>query len=683
MARAGVLALVALLCTLCLLRSSAVRVWRSSGSAEESANRDKVLGSMHKPVCEEMNLTDSLEPDELALYEELTLNATFAFSEEEVDAAHAEAGINEATCQQEPVAFYFLGPSAVGKTTVTNAMWEKYGIPARQVNGSEATQKYPDAVILDGDIWRDHHAGYSALASFGLKHGCIFKGAWDGVSEHSKKQKRTLNDLASSKTCRKNLLIPETCSTLSRCTSQVAMLKIAGYIVNVVSIYAPKVDVTERGMDRADKEGKYFTSTFDTPVAAFVPVMSMATGSCQFVNNAVSPWKISGPFACANQNEYNPFNAMPVLLDGLTDVLNVSGMTGEELQAAQETSNISDASFVAKSICTHAASLCPEGHAPTLRSLTVNSVGGAEMFFGNVTGGTSSKEIIVKSLREYEEDFWRTHFEALGAGSGHIVPYKAVWSDFGIVWSVQPNCLLPGGEVYDIKGVPSLRYFRKTGNGRDPNWVADFSMSREPQASVGISQGVYTEQIPKLAADIDALSKANAIDYSALVGIYDTSRAAGPQGRSAAGKAAWPIYSFGKEKVKAMVFGGLIDYLENTTKLRPDRGELGDFMGGALHKSPGVYGCRLFFFVATQMLAPCHWPSEAECSSSGTLGGACIKPTACVTDFKEVLEEVFRPHEATVNPRNFEVTACEHWDETGSSLEEASAKLLAHVKRKL
>ncbi len=41
----------------------------------------------------------------------------------------------------------------------------------------------PDAVLLDGDIWRSVHGGYNRLVKFGADHGCIFKAAWGGQKQ--------------------------------------------------------------------------------------------------------------------------------------------------------------------------------------------------------------------------------------------------------------------------------------------------------------------------------------------------------------------------------------------------------------------------------------------------------------------------------------------------------------------
>merc|ERR1719210_1214297 len=91
-----------------------------------------------------------------------------------------------------------------------------------------------DQVALDGDIWRDNHAGFQALINLGTKNGCIFKHAWTGVSPYSKRNKKWLQAKATPAGCRRNLMIPETCNTFSRCQKQIKELKKMGYLVHVV-----------------------------------------------------------------------------------------------------------------------------------------------------------------------------------------------------------------------------------------------------------------------------------------------------------------------------------------------------------------------------------------------------------------------------------------------------------------
>jgi len=109
--------------------------------------------------------------------------------------------------------------------------------------------------------------------------------AADGLKTFTKPQKKKLFEDAIDKIC--NIIIPETCSSVDRCAEMILKLKATGYKVHVFAVIAEKSKVFERGLSRQDKTGRFYnTQTFNKCVTAVLPIMALASGTCQLIDNS-------------------------------------------------------------------------------------------------------------------------------------------------------------------------------------------------------------------------------------------------------------------------------------------------------------------------------------------------------------------------------------------------------------
>lgn len=655
----------------------------------------------HLPFCEDLRLEAAL-PETTRL---LRAAAT-PFTEEEVRAARREAHADTAPCQDHPVAVYVIGPSSVGKSTASETRLQDMGLDEKE------------AVVVDGDIWRSHHSGFNKLVDFGKKYNCVFKGAWDGVIKYSKAEKKKLFEFAADPECRRNMIVPETCSTWERCKIQFDRLKSQNYKIHVLSIIAPREDVLARGLARADKTGKHYSGAYVKPVAAMVPVMSLANGQCEVVDNTKLPSTTLMKHDCPNSREFDPFGMEAWLHEAKVKVFHISGLTPEEFHGAEKVQFVDGGSLLAESFCAdmltyswedegphpqyeeileQLTALCSERKNQKIKEGTVevrfdamnpDTKGGSDLYTLSPTGPLKYR-VMVKSLHEWEHDFWRRNFGRERRGElwerdrSYIVPFGHVWQAYGKTWGLEANALHGNSDsdydvepiLYDIKGVPVLRYFKYDGMRRDPNWIADYSSKDATEANLGIPYERWSHMLTSLALDLTRLIQIGSIDYSLLVGIFDRPSVHGR--RTAMGKATWWARDYSHKKTLEIVAGGIVDYLENATEFREGR-VVGTDINRALVKSPGVYACRMLFFVATAMLAPCRWPIDEDFPDKGE----------CIFDFAPALQKYFAGSdefvlEEFVSEYTFLPKGCEHFDANGKSLEAAAAGLVAHADENL
>jgi len=258
-----------------------------------------------------------------------------------------------------------------------------------------------------------------------------------------------------------------------------------------------------------------------------------------------------------------------------------------------------------------------------------------------------------------------------------------VWQAYGKTWGLEANAIEGNSDsvhdvesiLYDIKGVPVLRYFKYSGMRRDPNWIADYSSKDATQANLGIPHERWSHLLTSLAGDLTRLIQIGSLDYSLLVGIFDRPSVHGR--RTAMGKATWWARDYTNGKTLEMVAGGIVDYLENATSYRDGRHvPVNDDINRALVKSPGVYACRLLFFVATQMLAPCRWPQDE--------GGAYPDKGDCLFDFAPAIEEYFGGSgegvlDEFVAEYSFMPQGCINFDTNGKSIAAAVEGLVKYA----
>jgi len=281
------------------------------------------------PMCEDKELSEA-DKTEMA---ELKKKVPVPFTEEELKIGFAELGYkkdDKAACQEHPQAFWIMGASASGKSTVTRALHDFADCDA-------CTHLAGSVVVIDGDVLREHHASYQQLIQFGRKHDCIVKDAWPLLRDHLKAGKAELLAGATDPNCKRHMEVPETCTSWERCAKDMEKLKKEGYTINVIAVYGPREGITERGVKRAQNSGKaYSTKKFPMAIAAFVPIMAHGNGECFLVNNTVLPPNVSVHHKCPNQAEYDP-DKLPEYLEAVeTEAIGGSHIELEEYRAAQK-----------------------------------------------------------------------------------------------------------------------------------------------------------------------------------------------------------------------------------------------------------------------------------------------------------------------------------------------------------
>lgn len=303
--------------------------------------------------------------------------------------------------------------------------------------------------------------------------------------------------------------------------------------------------------------------------------------------------------------------------------------------------------------------------AKPLVPLDAGTKGGCELF------KTDDNSMIVKRMHDHEALTLdaMTFFQLYDSSDRSLlVPFYAFFELFGLHWGIMPNILLLEKEsaLYDLKGVTNPRYFKETPPFRDPNWIADFrhlSESGEECINAGVPVEAYLETIEGLAEDVDKLAGFGAVDYSLLTATYDESAV---DHRSALGKRVWPMYDFKARSAKAVLLGGVIDYLEYVWTQRRARPE-SDFTR-SFYLDAKAYSCRFFFFVATQMLAPCRDVEHGR---------------GCVESFGPVLSDIFQGVTDGPVVDNFLVSGCRDFPKHHTSVRSVVPKIAAFVRESL
>jgi len=187
------------------------------------------------------------------------------FSEEEVEQIYARCGRTMApklSPPERPAVLFVLGPSAVGKSYITDAS-------ASQLFGNAH-----NAVILDGEFFREWHAGWCEVVLHGMKQHILHQDAWS-IFKDVKVPRRTPdgNEDATGKQVgistalkqriligavrdRQNLIVPSCANQPERLEQEMATLQQAGYDMHAVCLWAPRSETRQRGEPRSVREGK-------------------------------------------------------------------------------------------------------------------------------------------------------------------------------------------------------------------------------------------------------------------------------------------------------------------------------------------------------------------------------------------------------------------------------------------
>ena len=107
------------------------------------------------------------------------------FTEEETEHIMAHCNRDMAPACETPAALFVLGPSAVGKSYITEAT-------ATQLFGSG------NAVVVDGEVFRTWHRGWCEVVLNGMKRHVLHQDAW-GLFKNVKTQPGELDDSSKGK----------------------------------------------------------------------------------------------------------------------------------------------------------------------------------------------------------------------------------------------------------------------------------------------------------------------------------------------------------------------------------------------------------------------------------------------------------------------------------------------------
>lgn len=194
-----------------------------------------------------------------------------AFLDSEREDAWLGANFYAASSGHErPIALWIIGPSAVGKTTLSKTVCTEFDIGVRK-DGP------PDAVMIDGEFFRDAHGMYKEWA-----HSSEWASAYPAMKPMINQEKHGMLIEASKQ--QKHLIIPHTCLQVEVCIEEMRELIRRGYINHVLAVTAAREEVAHRGRERELKTGKrYASSEYSRSIAAFEPMILGANGRYELV----------------------------------------------------------------------------------------------------------------------------------------------------------------------------------------------------------------------------------------------------------------------------------------------------------------------------------------------------------------------------------------------------------------
>eukprot|EP00419_Tripos_fusus_P051446 CAMPEP_0172815138 /NCGR_PEP_ID=MMETSP1075-20121228/11602_1 /TAXON_ID=2916 /ORGANISM="Ceratium fusus, Strain PA161109" /LENGTH=568 /DNA_ID=CAMNT_0013654969 /DNA_START=25 /DNA_END=1728 /DNA_ORIENTATION=- len=228
-----------------------------------------------------MNAThdDHLKPSSQTLQAEVVAPTEFVprpLTEFERQAAWRQANFYCATPRRErPVALWILGPSSVGKSTLTAKLAGDLGIPpaaveAQAEGGDQRCQL--DAVLVDGEFMREAHGLWQRWVKTP-----DWRSAYPALKSLINKEKDAMCTEAALQ--RKHLVIPQTMLNLEKGLTEIEELTWSGYTNNVLAIVAPLEDCQRRGRRREVATGKrYEPREFEQSISAIVPMTERCNG---------------------------------------------------------------------------------------------------------------------------------------------------------------------------------------------------------------------------------------------------------------------------------------------------------------------------------------------------------------------------------------------------------------------
>eukprot|EP00927_Polykrikos_kofoidii_P061019 TRINITY_DN55908_c0_g1_i1.p1 TRINITY_DN55908_c0_g1~~TRINITY_DN55908_c0_g1_i1.p1 ORF type:complete len:1135 (-),score=175.71 TRINITY_DN55908_c0_g1_i1:206-3610(-) len=225
------------------------------------------------PPCKDADLMAALGGMDFLRQSFRPLNAS------EYDCAAAIArlsGPDAAPSRHEsvPKALVAVAPSGGGKTTVVGACahWLDFDVFS--------------AVVIDGAVFQNCHAQYSALIANGLANKSIWQRAWSAMKGVVGEAKERM--LKAAIAAKQNVILTNTGSDVERLLQIILGLRNDGYVVSLCGIFANPAEIVSRGVARELRHGKTFNRDpeklrrcFD----AFAPVVRALNGKFCLVRN--------------------------------------------------------------------------------------------------------------------------------------------------------------------------------------------------------------------------------------------------------------------------------------------------------------------------------------------------------------------------------------------------------------
>ncbi|CAE7471423.1 unnamed protein product [Symbiodinium natans] len=195
------------------------------------------------------------------------------------------ANFFDATSEQGgPIALWILGPSSVGKSTITVDVAPSFGIPRAGGTLEQADRRRQlDAVVIDGEYMRDAHAVWQAWIETD-----DWRSAYPALKAFINKEKDDMCAEAVSR--RKNLIIPQTALKLPKALAEMERIKNSGYTNHVLAVVAPLVECQRRGQKRELSTGKrYQPDEFERSISAIPPLIAACNGRFRIVRARERP----------------------------------------------------------------------------------------------------------------------------------------------------------------------------------------------------------------------------------------------------------------------------------------------------------------------------------------------------------------------------------------------------------
>lgn len=178
-----------------------------------------------------------------------------------------------------PIALWILGPSSVGKSTLTADVGTEFDIPPSPSDGTqvEDARRGLDAVVVDGEFMRDAHGVWQRWIRTDQ-----WRSAYPALKTIINEEKDRLEEAAVAE--RKHLVIPQTMLNLGKGLASLARLVGKGYTNHVLAVVAPLEECQRRGQVREVSTGKrYQPSEFERSIQAIPPMVAACNGRYQLI----------------------------------------------------------------------------------------------------------------------------------------------------------------------------------------------------------------------------------------------------------------------------------------------------------------------------------------------------------------------------------------------------------------